>query len=85
MGVKDSNEVEALAILEPFEDLVPLISSLIVESDSHNVILWTSHIKDRPWKLQFCLNEINALVSHINVEFRHVLREANGLVDALAK
>lgn len=53
--------------------------SLIVESDSFNMVSWMNHSK--PWKLQFCFNEIKTLVSSLSVEFSHVLRSANVFAD----
>lgn len=59
--------------------------SLIVASDSFNAVSWVNNNGSKPRKLQFSFNEMKALVSSLSVEFRHVLRSANGLADGLAK
>ena len=38
-----------------------------------------------PWKMKFLLNEINLLVSSLQVSFQHVSRLANEMTDCLAK
>lgn len=50
-----------------------------------NAISWVRSDKGKPWKLHFYFNEINFWLSTIQVEFQHVGRSANGLVDSLAK
>lgn len=59
IGIRDSNEVEVLAISEAlcifsgsFQD------KLIVESNSSNVVGWVPQIGSKPWKFHFYFNEI---------------------------
>lgn len=59
--------------------------SLIVASDSFNAVSWVNNNGSKPRNLQFSFNEMKALVSSLSVEFRHVLRLANGFADGLAK
>lgn len=85
VGVKDSNETELLAILEPLRIYSHSFQSgLIVKSDSYNT-LWVIHRGPKPWRLQFYLNEIKELASSLGVVFNHVIRSANALADGLAK
>lgn len=46
---------------------------------------YTSHDESKPWKLEFCFDEVEELASHLHLGFHHVVRSANGLVDAAAK
>ena len=86
VGVRDSNEAEVLVILEALWCFSRMFrGSLIVESDSSNTIAWVSNRKANQWKFHFLFNEIRALSSSINVVFRHELRSANHVADALAK
>lgn len=66
--VKDSNEVEVLAILEAWRIyLRSFQSGLIVESDSFNAILRVINKRLKPWRLQFYLNKIKELASSFGV------------------
>lgn len=58
---------------------------LIVESDSLNAISWMSNSAMGPWKFYFLLNKIKFLSSELEVEFRHILRLANGEADMRGK
>lgn len=58
---------------------------VIMESDSSNAVSWVTLNKAKPWKLQFCFNEIMTLASRLCVEFHHMVRSSSGLADSLAK
>lgn len=86
VGVRVSNEVEVLVILEAMRIYSrSFLENSIMESDSFNAISWVANEGHRLWKLLFCFDEIKALASHLHVAFPHVVRSAKGLVDALAK
>ena len=54
VGVRDSNEVEVLAILEALRIFSrSFMGSLIVESDSSNAFSWVTSSAVNPWKIQF--------------------------------
>lgn len=59
MGMKDSNEVEVVAILEALWILSSLFhENLIIKSDSSNAISWASSLSVDPWKFHFHLVKI---------------------------
>lgn len=85
MGIKDSNEVEILAILEAlriFSQSFP--NSRTVESDSSNAISWMN-LKRGPWMMHFHFMETKHISSRCQVLFQHVGRSAKGMVGTLAK
>lgn len=86
--IKDSNEVDVLAILEALRIYRSSYhQSLTVESDSShstNAIAWMESFRG-PRKMQFLLNEISCLVFEMQVLFQHLCRSANGMTDCLAK
>ena len=62
VGIKDSDEVEVLAILEALRIYQTIYQqNVIVESDSANGISWVKSMEG-PWKMEFLLNEIDLLV-----------------------
>lgn len=70
-GIRESNDVEVMAILEALRIFSSLFQDqLIVESDSFNAIT------------QACSKE---LCFHLCVELQHKIRSANSLTGALAK
>ena len=72
VGVCDSNEAEVWAILKTLRCFSKSFhESLIVESDTSNVVSWVSNRKANPWKFQFLFNETRALSSSINAAFRY--------------
>lgn len=77
VDVKDSNEVEVKA-LSVFPS--SFHSRLVVESYSMNTISWVSSSFPKPWKSQLLFNEIK-LLSFQLVEFFHLVRLANSMVD----
>ena len=85
VGIKDSNEMEVLTILE-----APCIyhsfyhHNLIMESDSINAISWVKSLRG-PWKMHFLFNEIGLFVSEMQLTFQHIIRSANGMEDSLVK
>lgn len=83
--MKNSNEVEILAILEALWLYVrSILVPLIIESDSCILISWASGMLRVLRKLQFYLNEIRALSSSLEKVF-DVSLIANEMADALAK
>ena len=86
VGIRDSNEVEVLAILEAFQIfLASFHGPLVVESDSTNVVGWLLKPDSRPWKFQFHFNTLKKISASLVVSFAHVIRRANSMADALAK
>ena len=87
VGCMESNEVDVLAILEAIRifSSASFQSSFVVQSDSLNAISWVSSSTTFPWKSQFYMNEIRALLSLIQVGFKHVGRSANCFANSLAK
>lgn len=54
IGVRDTNDVEILAILEAIRIYVSSFQeSLIVESDYSNAISWNLGVVEGPWKVQY--------------------------------
>lgn len=85
VGIGDSNEAEALAILEALRIFSrSFYGSLILENDSSNAMSWVSQDTCKPWKLHFYFNEIKYQVARFHVIF-HQLRSANGFLDTSAK
>lgn len=85
VGIKDSNEVEFMAIVYALEMslLKELVKNrrIIIESDSKNSITW-----DCPWNLHFhCNKQHNILTIPKNMVFTKRNREANQIADSLAK
>lgn len=67
-----------LAVLKTLWFFVRIFQdSLVVESNSLNMISWISPSTATPWRLQFYFSEIKYLSSLIQVEFKHVERLAN--------
>lgn len=58
---------------------------LVVESDSSNASAQATSSSTDPWKFHFFFNEIKNLSSSMRVEFKNILRLADGLVDLLTK
>lgn len=59
---------------------------LVGESNSLVVNTWVCSAESCPWKLWKTFNEIDRLICSINnVSVNHILREANGLSNSLAK
>lgn len=59
VGMKDSNEVEVVAILEALWILSSSFhENLIIKSDSSNAIFWESSLSADPWKFHFYLGKI---------------------------
>lgn len=57
----------------------------MVESDPSIVTSWMSGLEKSGWKLHFLFNKIKILCLALNVDFHHVYRSANDMVDALVK
>eukprot|EP00268_Persea_americana_P069351 TRINITY_DN9843_c0_g3_i1.p1 TRINITY_DN9843_c0_g3~~TRINITY_DN9843_c0_g3_i1.p1 ORF type:complete len:128 (-),score=12.55 TRINITY_DN9843_c0_g3_i1:1054-1437(-) len=86
VGICDSIEVEMRAILEALWCLSRSFhGSLIVDSDSSNVVSRVSNRKANPWKFKFLFNEFCALSSSINFVFHYESRSTSSMVDAFAK
>ncbi|XVF80295.1 hypothetical protein PTKIN_Ptkin15bG0059300 [Pterospermum kingtungense] len=90
IGVADSNLVELLAVHEVMKLFVPSswVSShkLLLESDSSNVVKRISNQSSVFWRLRWLINKIEnlkLLISEWSVN--HTQREANVVVDSLAK
>ena len=63
VGIKDSNEVEVLAIMKAIRIYSNLFQdSLIGESYLANATSWVKSFKS-PWKMQFLLNKIHRSIS----------------------
>ncbi|KAL4291112.1 hypothetical protein GQ457_14G017520 [Hibiscus cannabinus] len=90
LGIVDSNMEELHAIVAALEMLISMprgaVLSLLVEFDSAVAISWVSHRERRPWRLGLLFHRLDsACLSLPCVCFSHVLREANGIADSLAK
>lgn len=86
MTVCDSNKRKSFAILESLKLFsTGYVGSLIVESDSSNVITWVFNRKTIPWKFQLLFNEIKELSASINVSFYHEVRSGKSIAYVLAK
>lgn len=83
--LKESNEAKVMAILEAFRLFISSFQAgLIIESDSSNSIGWISSYEGH-WKFHFLLSDIKFMSSQGLVEFKHVGRLANVMVDSLGK
>ena len=79
-GFKESNEAEAMVILEAFQLFSNSFrAKFIVESDAANAVMWAAQFDSRPWRFKYFFNEIKELSSHLHVVFCHVHRLANSL------
>ncbi|KAL4347580.1 hypothetical protein GQ457_17G012210 [Hibiscus cannabinus] len=59
---------------------------VVVESDSPVAVFWVLKRENRPWRFWRWFRLIDeACLSSSNVCFLNVFREANGMVDVLAK
>lgn len=58
---------------------------IVMEGDSANVIRWIKNESPGPWRLFHLLKEVAFLVSSLNISFRWIPREANEVIDGLAK
>ena len=90
VGIMHSNEAKLLAIVFSLELLLDRLSILtgkpIIESDSKNALSWKTNLGECPWNLRFYSNKLkNMLLVMKDIEFIHVLREANHEADRLAK
>ena len=84
--IRDSNDSEVLAILKALRIfLASFHGPLVVESDSANEVGWLLKPDSRPWKFQFHFNELKKISSSLVVSSGHVMRNANSMVDTLAK
>lgn len=82
LGIKKSNETEVLAMLEALRLYSRSFQeNLIIESNSANAVMWTSHFVSRPWRVQFLFKEIKELSSILDMSFCHALRLANSTAD----
>ena len=78
IGVKESSEAEIISIIEVLRSFsVSFRQTLIVESDSLNLISWVSNETKGSWRFYFYLNEIKCLSLELDVEFRHIPHSAN--------
>lgn len=80
--VWDTNEAEIWRV-EGFS--VSFLGKLIVESDSKNVIYWLLAAGMLHGSIASYWLSFEEFRKHFQVEFHHVLREANEVVDLLAK
>ncbi|KAL4332123.1 hypothetical protein GQ457_07G004320 [Hibiscus cannabinus] len=90
LGVLDSNVVELRAIVFALEMVASFprvdVVLLVIESDSAIAISWVLHREWRLWRLRVWFRRLDsACLSLWCVCFNHVMRETNGVVDALAK
>lgn len=84
--IRDLYEAELLAVLEELQIYSGCNQErLAVDSNSSNAVRWVSQEGSRLWKLQYYFNEIKHLSSRLWVSFRHEVRSANSIADALAK
>ncbi|XP_020525396.1 uncharacterized protein LOC110007619 [Amborella trichopoda] len=60
-------------------------SLCVIEGDSLNMIQWYRKDQQILWELHYLWLKILDVTSSISVSFSHVYREANGIVDTLAK
>lgn len=85
VGIRDSNEVDVLAILEA---LCIYMNSyqcrLIVERDSSSAITWVNSFRGL-WKMQFYFNATGLLPLTSQVSFQYISGSANSMADFLAK
>lgn len=62
VGVKNSNEVEVMAILEALTNVSPYFQEkLIPESDTTDAVSWVPSSVNGPWQFRFLLNKITFL------------------------
>ena len=75
---------EELTILEAVWILATFQGPLGVESDSSNVVGWSSKCDSKHWKFQFHFNEINEL-SSFGCLLSSYIRSVSSMADDLAK
>ena len=90
IGVVDSNFAELYAILQALEMIATCdelrTTSLIIESDSANSVLWVNSKESRCWKYVSTINRIHNLIRACpSVSVVKIFREANGFADTLAR
>ncbi|XVE86926.1 hypothetical protein DITRI_Ditri18aG0074600 [Diplodiscus trichospermus] len=91
IGLVNSNMVEILAVKEALSLFLSLqwsqSSSLIIESDSLNVVKWLRDPASAPWKLRNIVSQVENLKKKrlVGWSVQHTYRERNYLADGLAK
>ena len=90
VGIIDSNLVELLAVRETF--IVFAVSkwakthSLLIESDSSNVVNWIKCPQSTPWRMKKFISHIESLKLQLfSWHIAHIPREINDVADGLAK
>ncbi|XVE84079.1 hypothetical protein DITRI_Ditri16bG0140400 [Diplodiscus trichospermus] len=86
----DSNLAEILAIKEALSLFLASqwaqTTTLIVESDSSNVVKWLRESLTAPWRMRSNIHQIENLKNMlIGWSVQHILREGDSLADSLAK
>ncbi|CAK9149576.1 unnamed protein product [Ilex paraguariensis] len=59
-------------------------SQIMVETDSYTLVQMVRGLAAVPWKMQYLLERIKLLFKFLNLQIKHIYREANGLADFLA-
>ena len=90
VGIMDSNLTELLAVREAF--IVFAASkwakthSLLIESDSSNVVNWIKCPQSAPWRMKKYISHIESLKLQLSSwHIDHIPREMNDVADSLAK
>ncbi|CAK9165919.1 unnamed protein product [Ilex paraguariensis] len=61
-----------------------VFDSIMVETDSYTLFQMVRGLAAVPWKMQYLLEKIKLLFKFLNLQIKHIYREANGLADFLA-
>ena len=86
MDPSDANEAELFALLIGCRELRRFgCLNPILERDSFSSIQWGSGKAIHPWRLADWVEEVQDISSLLGASFHHVLREANNMVDGLAR
>ncbi|CAK9178245.1 unnamed protein product, partial [Ilex paraguariensis] len=56
----------------------------MVETDSYSLFQMVRGLAAVPWKMQYLLERIKMLFGFLNLQIKHIYREANSLADFLA-
>ncbi|XP_020528247.1 uncharacterized protein LOC110007976 [Amborella trichopoda] len=86
-GSTTANNAELLGLVHGLKILLARLSGygFIIEGDSMNVINWCKKEQCFPWQLKFIGLQIFDLIVGLSLSFEHMYREANSVVDSLAK
>ena len=82
----NANAAEVYALLIGCHELLSLGGhNAIIEGDSFSAIQWGSGKVSHPWRLTDLVEEVKDFAKQLGALFHHVHKEANVMVDALAK